>query len=54
MHHYQKVVKGSDIVCFVVSAFNLRRKGLECVGHVNKTFCFTGAIDALQSEVVEG
>ena len=49
MQHYEKVVKGSDIVCFVVSACNLRRKWLECAGYVNKTFCFSGAIDVLQS-----
>ena len=49
VHHFGKVVKGSNIVCFVVGACNLRRKWLECVEHVNKTFCFTGAIDVLES-----
>ena len=49
MHHYEKVVNGSDIVCFVVSACNLRRQWLECVGHVNRTFCVTDATDVLQS-----
>lgn len=48
MHRYEKVVNGSDIVCFVVSACNLRRQWLEYVGHVNGTFCFTGAADVLQ------
>ena len=35
VHHYEKVVIGSYIVCFVVSACNLRRQCLEFVGHVN-------------------
>ena len=48
VHRYEKVVNGSDIVCFVVSACNLRRQWLEYVGHVNGTFCFTGATDVLQ------
>ena len=46
MHHFEKV-NGSDIAFFVVSACNLRRQRLECVGHVNRTFCFTGATDVL-------
>ena len=32
MHQYEKVVNGTDIVCFVVSACNLRRLWLERVG----------------------
>ena len=43
MYHYEKVLKHSDIVWFVSSACNLRRPRPECVGRVNRTFCFTGA-----------
>ena len=50
MHHHEKVVNDSDIVCFVASACNLRRQWLECVGHVNRTFCFTGATDVLKAD----
>ena len=53
VHHYEKVVKASNIVWFVSSACNLRRHWLECIMHVNKFFFFTGAIDiVLQGSVV--
>ena len=42
----------SDIVCFVSGACNLKTHWPECVGRLNRTFCFTGAIDALQGAVV--
>ena len=44
VYHYEKVLKASDIVWFVSSACNLRRHWPECVGDVNRTFCFTAAI----------
>ena len=53
MYHYEKAVKASDIVWFFSSAYNLRRHWLECVGQVNGTFCFTGAIDVVQGTVVQ-
>ena len=55
MYHYEKVLKASDhsdIVWFVSSGCNLRRHWPECVGRVERTFCFIGAIDVLQGAVV--
>ena len=55
MYHYEKVLKASgqsDIVWFVSSGCNLRRYWPECVGRVERTFCFIGAIDVLQGAVV--
>ena len=43
MHHYEKVVNGGDIVCFVVSACNLRRPWLECIGQKQAQVCLTKA-----------
>ena len=61
MYHYEKVMKArdqSDIVWFMISACNLRRHWSESVGlsvgRVNRTFCFTGAIDVLQAQLFEG
>ena len=51
----EKVLKASDqrdIVWFVSSACYLRRHWPECFRRVKRTFCFTGAIDALQGVVV--
>ena len=55
MYHYEKVLKASgqsDIVWFVSSGCNLKRHWPECVGRVERTFCFIGAIDVLQGAVV--
>ena len=52
MYHYEKVLKHSDIVWFVSSACNLRRPWPECVGRVNRTFCFTGASVDVEGAVV--
>ena len=38
-------MKANDIVWFFSSACNLRRHWVECVGRVNRTFCFTDVID---------
>ena len=51
MYHYEIAVKASDVVWFFSSACNLRRHCLECAGQVNRTFCFTGAIDVLEGSV---
>ena len=55
MYHYEKVLKASDhsdIVWFASRGCNLRKHWPECVGRVERTCCFIGAIDALQGEVV--
>ena len=51
MYRYEKVLKASDIVWFILSACNLRRHSPESVRGVNRTF-FIGAIDVLQGAVV--
>ena len=50
-YHCEKFLKASDIVWFVSSARNFRRHWPECVGCVNITFCFTGAIAVLQGPI---
>ena len=55
MYHYEKVLKvsdHSDSVWFVSSGCNLRRHWPECVGRVERTCSFIGAIDVLQGAVV--
>ena len=52
VYHYEKVVKASYIIWFFSSACNLRGHWLECVGQVNRTFCFTGAMDVPQGSFV--
>ena len=53
MYHYEKVLKatlityGSSQVLVI-----LKTHWPECVERLNRTFCFTGAIDALQGAVV--
>ena len=46
-------MKANDIVWFFSSACNLRRHWVECVGRVNRTFCFTDVIDVLQGSMVQ-
>ena len=46
-------MKANDIIWFFSSACNLRRHWVECVGRVNKTFCFTDVIDVLQGSMVQ-
>ena len=42
----------NDIVWFFSSASNLRRHWVECVGRVNRTFCFTDVIDVLKGSML--
>ena len=46
-------MKANDIVWFFSSACNLRRHWVECVGRVNRRFCFTDVIDVLQGSIVQ-
>ena len=50
----EKLVKANDVVWFFSSDCNLRSHWEECVGRVNRTFCFTiFAIDVLQGSIVQ-
>ena len=50
MYHKEKLLKASDRM--VSSACYLRRHRPECFGRVKRTFCFTGAVDALLGAAV--
>ena len=58
VYHHEKVFKASDqsdtvwLDAVRLKCFLLRRHWPECVGRVNRTFCFTGAIDVLQGAVL--